>query len=139
VRTLNRLYVTEPALFERDFTPDGFRWIDASDVESNVLAFLRISEHGRPLACIANLSPVPRRGYRIGLPSGGVWQELLNTDLTDFAGSGVGNGRRITTRDEGWHGLPSSVDLTLPPLAVLWLVPVREPEQPEEGADRRSR
>ena len=92
VRALNRLYLAEPALFERDFTPDGFRWIDASDVESNVLAFLRIAEHGRPLACIANLSPVPRTGYRIGLPRGGVWQELLNTDLTDFAGSGVGNG-----------------------------------------------
>ncbi len=131
VRTLNRLYATEPALFERDFTPDGFRWIDASDVESNVLAFLRISDHGRPLACIANLSPVLRREYRIGLPRGGVWQELLNTDLTDFAGSGVGNGERITARDEGWHGLPCSVVLTLPPLAVLWLVPAQEPEQPE--------
>lgn len=95
-----------------------------------MLAFLRISAHGRPLACIANLSPVPRREYRIGLPRGGVWQELLNTDRTAFAGGGVGNGERITARDEGWHGLPASVDLTLPPLAVLWLVPSQEPVQP---------
>ncbi|HEX2063474.1 MAG TPA: 1,4-alpha-glucan branching protein GlgB, partial [Acidimicrobiales bacterium] len=82
VRTLNRIYKSEPALFERDFTPDGFRWIDASDTESNVLCFLRRSADGRHLACIANLARVVWEGYRVGLPSGGEWREVLNTDDT---------------------------------------------------------
>jgi 1,4-alpha-glucan branching enzyme len=123
VRRLNRLYLEEPALWERDFTPEGFRWIDASDVDSNVISFLRLSADGRPLVCIANLAPVPREGYRIGLPSGGSWREALNTDDATLSGSGVGNGGEVKATEPGWHGLPFSVDLTLPPLAVLWLTP----------------
>ena len=125
VRTLNRHYKELPALYEQDFTPEGFRWIDASDVDGNVLSFLRYPEDGdaQPLACIANLSPVPRHGYRIGLPVGGEWRELLNTDATDFGGSGVGNGGSVFAMDETWHGLPFSAEVTLPPLAVVWLVP----------------
>ena len=123
VRALNRGYVDEPALFERDFTPDGFRWIDASDVESNVLSFLRTSSDQRKLVCVANLSPVPRYGYRLGLPEGGEWREVLNTDRSEFAGSGVTNDAALTARSDGWHGLPFSVELSLPPLGVVWLVP----------------
>jgi 1,4-alpha-glucan branching enzyme len=123
VRSLNRSYRDEPALWEQDFTGEGFRWIDASDVDSNVLSFLRLSAEGGPLVCVANLSPVPRPGSRIGLPSGGTWRELVNTDDVGFGGSGVGNGGQLSTTDGGWHGMPFSVDLTLPPLGVLWLVP----------------
>ena len=124
VRALNALYRETAALWQRDCTPDGFRWIDASDVEQSVLSFLRLGEAPSPaVACIANLTPVPRHGYRIGLPSGGPWRELLNTDASDFGGSGVGNGGTVRASDHSWHGLPASVELSLPPLGVLWLTP----------------
>ena len=122
VRALNTIYRDHPALWERDFVPEGFRWIDAGDVENNVLSFLRISaDGGQAVACVANLAPVPRNGYRIGLPRGGTWRELLNTDAEQFGGGGVGNGGSVEAGNEHWHGLPFSAELTLPPLAVLWL------------------
>jgi 1,4-alpha-glucan branching enzyme len=124
VAELNRTYRQTPALYERDFTPDGFRWIDASDADNNVLSFLRISADGNQhLACIANLAPQPQEGYRLGLPVGGRWREVVNTDGAEFAGSGIGNGGTIEAGDESWHGLPNSAAITLPPLAVLWLAP----------------
>jgi 1,4-alpha-glucan branching enzyme len=127
VRCLNSVYRATPALWGRDFAPDGFRWIDASDVDSNVLSFVRFSSAAphtdAPLVCIANLSPVVREGYRVGLPVGGEWREVLNTDASDFGGGGVGNGGSVQAVDETWHGLPASASVTLPPLAVLWLTP----------------
>ena len=128
VRGLNRVYGETPSLWEADFSGEGFRWIDASDTESNILSFLRLApdrDSGpaapKPLACIANLSPVPREGYRIGLPEGGEWTEVLNTDALELGGSGVGNGGRVHAGDHAWHGLPYSAEVTLPPLGVLWL------------------
>jgi len=101
-----------------------------------VLSFLRFPDDGDPLACIANLSPVCREGYRVGLPGGGRWREVLNTDVEQFAGSGVGNGV-VDILDHGLHGLPFSVELTLPPLAVLWLSPAWRGHQ--AGAHRGGR
>jgi 1,4-alpha-glucan branching enzyme len=75
------------------------------------------------VACIANLTPVPHYGYRIGLPVPGPWDEILNTDAVDFGGSGVGNQGQVWAGDETWHGLPASAQLTLPPLSVVWLAP----------------
>ena len=121
VKGMNRVYRETPSLWEADFSDEGFRWIDASDSDSNVLSFLRLAPEGSPLACVANLAPVPRPGYRIGLPEGGEWTEVLNTDAVDLAGSGVGNGGRVWAGDHSWHGLPYSAELTLPPLGVLWL------------------
>jgi 1,4-alpha-glucan branching enzyme len=124
VRALNREYRSQPALWERDFTADGFRWIDASDVDSNVLSFLRLSADGEQvLACVANLAPVVREGYRVGLPRSGRWREVLNTDASVFGGSGAGNAGVVEAADGSWHGLPHSATLVLPPLGVLWLVP----------------
>jgi 1,4-alpha-glucan branching enzyme len=123
VRFLNDEYRRRPALWERDFTPDGFRWIDASDVDANVYSFLRFSADGRPMACMANLSPVARSGYRIALPSRGTWRQVLNTDAVAFGGSGVAEGQSVEAEEVPWTGLPHSAELTLPPLAVLWLVP----------------
>ncbi|MGI8793551.1 MAG: alpha amylase C-terminal domain-containing protein, partial [Acidimicrobiales bacterium] len=124
VAALNRVYRGEPALYERDFTPDGFRWIDASDPDSNVLSFLRYSADGtRYVACVANFSPVVREHYRVGLPTAGGWIEILNTDAVEFGGSGAGNQGQVTSSDDPWHGLPASAELTLPPLGVLWLRP----------------
>ena len=124
VKTVNLLYKERPSLWEQDFDWQGFRWIDANDTDQNVLSFLRFPADpaGKPLACIANLSPMPRVGYRIGLPSGGWWNEVLNTDAPVFWGSGVVNGP-VEANGVPWHGLDHSVDLTLPPLGVIWLEP----------------
>ncbi|CAN5262541.1 1,4-alpha-glucan branching protein GlgB [soil metagenome] len=124
VRELNRCYRGEPALWERDFDPDGFAWIDANDAEGSVLSFLRFSaDRRRVVACVANLSPVPRADYRIGLPSGGEWREVLNTDAADYGGSGVRNAEPVAADGEAVHGFDQSATLHLPPLAVIWLAP----------------
>ncbi|MGH9300851.1 MAG: 1,4-alpha-glucan branching protein GlgB [Acidimicrobiales bacterium] len=124
VRSLNHTYRNTPALWRQDFAPDGFAWIDASDTGSNVLSFLRIDPEGEaPLACVANLSPVVRYNYRIGLPQSGSWIEVLNTDAVEFGGSGVGNQGRAQSTSKPWHGQKCSAELTLPPLAVLWIRP----------------
>ena len=75
------------------------------------------------MACIANFSPQPQAGYRIGLPRPGRWLELLNTDATEWGGSGLGNLGEVWAEDVGWHGLSASAEIVLPPLAVLWLAP----------------
>jgi 1,4-alpha-glucan branching enzyme len=124
VRSLNVLAERHRALWELDFDAAGFRWIDANDAndaDQNVLSFLRVDSGGTDaVACIANLSPVVRQGYRVGLPSGGEWVEILSTDAAEFGGSGVVNGVLVAS-DRSWHGLDHSVELTLPPLGVVWL------------------
>jgi 1,4-alpha-glucan branching enzyme len=125
VQALNRAYQERPALWVRDFYPEGFRWVDASDTDNSVLSFLRLGADGSVLACIANLTPVPHVGYRIGLPEAGAWREVLNTDSAYFGGSGMGNAGAVAATATAWHGLPASADLTLPPLAVIWLEPSR--------------
>jgi 1,4-alpha-glucan branching enzyme len=134
----NRLYRAEPALWELDFAPDGFHWIDASDSDNNILSFYRVRGSAGPLTgdatwptvplsdvvvCVANFSPVPQYGYRIGLPRGGRWLEVLNTDAKEWGGSGLGNLGEVWAQDFGWHGQAHSAEMVLPPLAVLWLVP----------------
>ncbi|MGQ0680308.1 MAG: 1,4-alpha-glucan branching protein GlgB [Actinomycetota bacterium] len=123
VRQLNRIYRAEPALWERDFETEGFAWI-TNDADCNVAAFLRRSAGSeRMLACIANLSPIPRPGYRLGLPHPGWWREVLNTDAQQFAGSNTGNAGGVDAREPGWHWMPHSAYVDLPPLSVLWLAP----------------
>ncbi|MFP5020130.1 1,4-alpha-glucan branching protein GlgB [Pseudonocardia phyllosphaerae] len=127
VGDLNRAYREHSALWSRDTTPEGFAWIDANDANGNVFSFLRqgVDADGRPtvLACIANFSGNPRENYRVGLPFGGYWTELVNTDSGSYGGSGVGNLGRVRAEQEMWHGQPASAVLTLPPAGVLWLVP----------------
>jgi len=125
VARLNAIEAAEPALWWDDFSSDGFQWIDANDAEHSVLSFLRLSSDGsRPLACIANLTPVPRHGYRVGLPESGRWEEVLSTDDERWGGSGITNDR-LETDDVAWQGMDQSAVLTLPPLAVVWIVPER--------------
>ncbi len=121
VRQLNETYGAEPALWEQDAEPAGFRWIDANDADQSVFSFLRFSTSGRALACVANLTPVPRLGYRIGLPAGGQWRVALNTDAEHFGGSGTGATGEIVAEESPWHGLGHSLLLDLPPLGVVWL------------------
>ena len=125
VRDLNRLLRAEPALYEQDFEPAGFWWLEANDAASNVFAFARASRDGnRLLVCVANLSPIPREHYRLGLPRAGHWVETLNTDSVHYGGSNIGNANRVEAESIPWHGQDSSVEVTLPPLAVIWLIPV---------------
>jgi 1,4-alpha-glucan branching enzyme len=137
VGDLNRAYRANPALWTRDFTPDGFSWIDANDASGNVLSFLRhgVDAEGKPtvLACVANFSGTPKPDYRVGLPFAGRWREVLNTDADVYGGSGVGNFGAVEADRTMWHGRPASAVLQLPPSGVLWLVP-----EPFEGALRRS-
>ncbi|WP_086516152.1 1,4-alpha-glucan branching protein GlgB [Clavibacter michiganensis] len=121
VGSLNRTYVDTPALWALDNDPAGFEWIDAGDAQRNVLAFLRRDREGNQVAVVHNFSGAPISGYRLGLPQAGVWEEILNTDAEQFGGSGVGNLGAVHAGDDGWHGRPASAELTLPPLAGLWL------------------
>jgi 1,4-alpha-glucan branching enzyme len=121
VRDLNTGYKALPALFNRDFTPDGFSWIDANDTAHNVFSFLRWGNDGSVVACIANFSGIPYGDYRIGLPRGGRWSEILNTDSEVYGGSGVGNYGAVEAVEESWHAQPFSAAITVPPLAVVWL------------------
>jgi 1,4-alpha-glucan branching enzyme len=124
VRDLNRLYLDEPALWQLDFEPAGFRWLEANDADANILAFVRLPERGgRPVVCVCNLSPVPRDAYRLGLPRPGRWHELLNTDSTFYGGSDIGNLGGVVADGPPWHEQPQSAELRLPPLGVLWLAP----------------
>jgi 1,4-alpha-glucan branching enzyme len=124
VRDLNRVYRDEPALWEVDFSHEGFRWLEANDAAANMLAFARLSSDGeRVIVAVANLAPVPRYDYRVGMPKAGRWLEVLNTDSAIYGGSDVGNLGGVEATDESWHGQPASAEVTLPPLGVVWLVP----------------
>jgi 1,4-alpha-glucan branching enzyme len=124
VRDLNHLLRQEPALYEQDFEPAGFWWLEPNDPASNVFAFARASRDGnRLLVCAANLSPIPRQRYRIGLPRSGRWIEALNTDSADYGGSDVRNRNGVDAEPIPWRGQADSAELTLPPLAVIWLRP----------------
>ena len=117
---LNRFYRAAPALWQQDFSPAGFEWIDANDNENSVLVFLR---KGRApddvLLCIFNFTPVPRHGYRVGVPLPGRWHEELNSDAPSYYGGGMGNLGGVETRPVKTHGRPHTLELTLPPLAAL--------------------
>jgi 1,4-alpha-glucan branching enzyme len=124
VRDLNRAYRDEPALWELDSDPQGFWWLEANDASDNVIAFARRSADGEGvLVFVANLSPMPRGPFRLGLPRSGRWRELLNTDSSYYGGSDVGNLGAIQPEPIPWHDQPFSAELTLPPLAAIWLVP----------------
>ena len=121
IRDLNRIYRAEPALWEADHQATGFQWIDANNSDENAIAFMRIApSNGRRLVCVCNFSPVVRRGYRLGVPSSGVYREILNSDSSLYGGSNQGNAGAVTAEKIPWHGLPHSLSLTLPPLATLW-------------------
>ncbi|HET6752981.1 MAG TPA: 1,4-alpha-glucan branching protein GlgB [Jiangellaceae bacterium] len=126
VTDINRIYRESTALWTQDSDPAGFEWIDANDAAGNVFSFLRWGSDGSVLACIANLSALPHEGYRLGLPRAGQWTEIVNTDATDYGGSGVGNLGAVETEDVTWHARPVSVALRLPPLGTLWLQHVPE-------------
>jgi 1,4-alpha-glucan branching enzyme len=123
VRDLNRVYRDYPALHEIDFEPRGFEWIDHSDREQSVLSFLRKgSDQNRFVIAVVNFTPVPRHGYRIGVPRPGYYREIINTDSMFYGGSNIGNPvGGATAEPVAHHGRPHSLSLVLPPLATLFL------------------
>jgi 1,4-alpha-glucan branching enzyme len=122
VRELNRNYRELPALWQLDHDPSGFQWLDAGNADQNVISFLRVDESGRNLACLINFSGAAHFDFRIGLPKAGRWREVLNTDATEFGGSGIGNLGAVTAIEETSHGRPASACVQLPPLAAVWLL-----------------
>jgi 1,4-alpha-glucan branching enzyme len=121
VRDLNRLYRETPALYGYEFDWRGFEWIDCHDSENSVLSFMRRYED-QFVVVVINLTPVPREGYRIGVPAGGEYAEIFNSDSSYYAGSNLGNGgRALLAEDLPWMNQPHSLSLTLPPLAAIVL------------------
>ena len=125
VADLNRHYRATPALYQIDFEPAGFEWMDCHDSEQSTLSFVRHGRDPRDLVlCVCNFTPVPRLGYRVGVPVPGFYAEMVNTDAEAYGGSNLGNAGGVASEPLPWHGQPYSVALTLPPLAALWLRPV---------------
>jgi 1,4-alpha-glucan branching enzyme len=122
-RELNRLYVAESALHQLDFSPEGFQWIDCHDADQSVVSWLRSARDGRFAVVVLNFTPVPRHGYRLGVPQAGDYIERINTDSAHYGGSDLGNGGHVSAEARPWMGFPASVSLTLPPLAALVLLP----------------
>jgi 1,4-alpha-glucan branching enzyme len=118
---LARTYRSVPALHQLDASPDGFAWIDANDSDNSVLSFVRRDREGNEIVCVFNFTPVPRDNHRVGVPHEGYWAELLNTDATEYGGSGRGNMGGCEATPVAAHGRPWSVNLSLPPLAALFL------------------
>jgi len=124
LRDLNRLYRTLDCLHRHDCDGRGFRWIDCNDSEQSVLAWRRSGEDPRHFTVIVcNFTPVPRHGYRIGVPLPGPYREVFNSDAHDYGGSGLGNTGCVYSAPVAWHGEAQSLTLTLPPLAALILLP----------------
>lgn len=121
VQDLNHLYRREPALHELDCAPEGFEWVVPDDRDHSVLVFLRKDRSGRMVLVACNFTPVPRSPYRVGVPRPGFWREVLNSDAHLYGGSGWGNYGGVRAEPIPSHGRPYSVDLTLPPLAAVFL------------------
>jgi 1,4-alpha-glucan branching enzyme len=121
VRDLNTFYRSEPALYERDFEPAGFEWIDCNDAQRSIVSLLRYGKNRqRQVVVVCNFTPVPRHNYRIGVPSGGTWKEVLNSDAPLYGGSGQGNLGTIEASPHPKHGRPYSLNVTAPPLAAVF-------------------
>ncbi len=121
IRDLNRLYTSEPALNELDHEAGGFEWIDHEDSENSLFSFLRRSRDGETIIAIVNATPVLREGYRLGVPDGGFYEEIFNSDAEIYGGSNQGSGGGIPTQQQEAHGKPHSIEITIPPLGTVFL------------------
>jgi 1,4-alpha-glucan branching enzyme len=124
LKDLNHLYTSEPALHSVDFVWEGFEWIDIHDVDNSIISFLRRARDPKDfIVVVANFTPVPREGYRIGVPSPGYYLELLNSDAAAYGGSNTGNAGGLPSEPTPWQGHPHSMMITVPPLAVVYFKP----------------
>jgi 1,4-alpha-glucan branching enzyme len=123
IADLNQLYRRQRPLHELDAEPAGFEWVDANDSNQSVACYLRKDRAGEPVLVVLNYTPVVRAGYRVGVPRGGEWRELINSDATIYGGSGVGNYGTVRAHSMACHGRPHCLELKLPPLGALFLKP----------------
>jgi len=120
VQDLNRLYITEPALHEKDFDKDGFEWGDFHDADNSIISYLRRAETSEEvILAVCNFTPVPREDYLLGVPHGGTWYELINSDGEFYGGTSVGNQGQAKAEAIPTQGRPYRLSLTLPPLGIL--------------------
>lgn len=121
VKQLNAVYTKEKALWENDHHPEGFQWIDADNAEQSVLSFIRWNGSGdEHIVAVCNFTERVYHNYKIGVPASGLYREILNTDLTEYGGSGQTNKARIQSAEEPLHGQPCTLSFTLPPLGAVW-------------------
>ncbi len=124
LRDLNRLYRSEGALHHYDFDARGFRWIDCHDADQSVLSLVRQGRHETErMVILLNFTPVPRRGYRIGVPTASAWCEVFNSDSMYYGGGNLGNGTPIQAQSQPWMGFEQSIEVVLPPLGAIFLKP----------------
>jgi 1,4-alpha-glucan branching enzyme len=122
LRDLNRLYASASALHQRDCEASGFRWVIGDDRANSVFAFLRLAaDTSSPILSVCNMTPVPRHGYRVGVPRAGIWREIFNSDSGLYGGSNMGNAGAVHTIHGAMHGEQQSLDLVLPPLSTVLL------------------
>jgi 1,4-alpha-glucan branching enzyme len=122
VEQLNWLYAQEPALHDFDADPNGFEWIDCNDNAASTISLLRKSRSpSQNIVIVCNFTPIPRLNYRLGVPGGGFWREILNSDAKEYGGSGMGNLGGVLAKEQPAHGRSFSLNLTLPPLGALFL------------------
>jgi 1,4-alpha-glucan branching enzyme len=121
VRDLNHCYQQQPPLYQLDYSPQGFEWLVVDDHQNSVFAFVRRDTHNHEILVVSNFTPVPRENYRIGVHQSGCYQEIINTDSHYYRGSNVGNQSAISTQQIAAHGKNHSLNITLPPLATLYL------------------
>jgi 1,4-alpha-glucan branching enzyme len=136
-RAVNQLYRQQPALYEQDFNAAGFQWIEPNDAEQSVFTYIRFASDPKDFLVIgANFTPVPRHGYRIGVPASGYYAEILNSDSVHYGGSNVGNQGGVHTDSTAWHRYHQSLSLTLPPLGmvILKLQPEKADVEPEQAS-----
>lgn len=141
VKALNHLYKTQPALYQKDFHPDGFEWINCSRSEDNIVSFLRKTDKPEEtLLFICNFAPVEHEKFQVGVPFYGKFKEILNSDATDFGGSGKGNSRVKTCKQEEWDDRENSLVIDLPPMCTLVFsctpmpAPAKKVEKTEDAA-----
>ncbi|MCG6880408.1 MAG: 1,4-alpha-glucan branching protein GlgB [Deltaproteobacteria bacterium] len=121
VEDLNRFYRTHPALYEKDFKPEGFSWIDCNDAPQSTLSLLRRSHSpSQEVVVVCNFTPEPRHNYRVGVPGEGIWKETLNSDSRHYGGSNQGSLGNLEATPVPFHGFPSSLNMVLPPLAIVF-------------------
>jgi 1,4-alpha-glucan branching enzyme len=130
VRDLNHFYQRQPALYEEDFSWQGFSWLDFRDSERSILAFARHAPtSGEHILTVCNFTPVVRHGYRLGVPKAGSYSEVFSSDAVAYGGSGVINEGLLRSSPTPWHDQPDSIQLTLPPLGIVFLKRTEEEEQ----------
>ncbi len=124
IASLNRVYTENPAMWQLDHDRAGFTWIDGGNADGNTVSFLRRDEAGNEIACVINFAGHPHENFKLGLPKNCDWLEIINTDASEFGGSGVGNQGRVSATGSASHGQPYSAQITVGPLAAIWFKPV---------------